>query len=122
MSSHQNLDIDIEQLALSHGQKQLISICRAILEKDRKNILLLDEITSSLDTKTEAQVMRVIHQEFGSHTVLSISHRLSTLLQCDRIVVLDSGEIVESGAPNELLQNDSGLFQKLWYKQQDSAA
>ena len=112
MSSHQNLDIDIEQLALSHGQKQLISICRAILEKDRKNILLLDEITSSLDTKTEAQVMRVIHQEFGSHT----------LLQCDRIVVLDSGEIVESGAPNELLQNDSGLFQKLWYKQQDSAA
>ena len=66
--------------------------------------------------------MRVLQEEFSSHTVLSISHRLGTLLYCDNIVVLEFGEIVESGSPDALLKKDRGFFKNLRDQQLGNAA
>ncbi|GMX63347.1 ABC transporter ATP-binding protein [Paenibacillus elgii] len=103
---------------LSGGQKQRIAIARAFL-KDTP-LLLLDEPTSALDSHSEALVQSALKSMMGGRTVLVIAHRLSTVRQADRIIVLDQGRIAESGTHDELLRHN-GVYSKL-YVQQFAAA
>lgn len=99
---------------LSGGQRQRIAIARALLTNPR--ILIFDEATSALDYESEKQVMKNIEGIGGDRTMLLIAHRLSTVAHCDKIFVVDHGEIAESGTPAELLEKD-GLYAKLWKQQ-----
>lgn len=99
---------------LSGGQRQRISIARAILKNPP--ILILDEATSSLDTESESLVKDAMEKLMSNRTSLIIAHRLSTIQNADKIVVMEEGEIVESGAHNELLDKQ-GVYSKL-YKMQ----
>jgi len=99
---------------LSGGQRQRICIARALL-KDAP-ILILDEATSALDTESEQMVQSALNNLMQNRTTFVIAHRLSTVLNADRILVLDKGEIVEQGSHEELLRSD-GLYQKLYSMQ-----
>ncbi|WP_425362557.1 ABC transporter ATP-binding protein [Candidatus Tisiphia endosymbiont of Hybos culiciformis] len=99
---------------LSGGQRQRIVIARAILKN--APILILDEATSSLDSETESLIQDSLSYLMQNKTVLVIAHRLSTLLNMDRILVFDKGSIVEDGTHEELLKN-SNLYKKLWKSQ-----
>ncbi len=103
---------------LSGGQRQRVAIARAIL-KDAP-ILILDEATSSLDSKTERLIQNSLDLliKDKSKTVIAIAHRLSTLKNMDRIIVIDKGRIVEEGTHNVLLRNDNSLYKKLWQLQE----
>lgn len=96
---------------LSGGQRQRLAIARAILKDP--TILLLDEATSSLDSESEVQVQEALYRLMKNRTTFVIAHRLSTVQHADRILVLDNGEIVESGTHSELLQQD-GLYSHLY--------
>ena len=100
--------------SVSGGQDQRIAIARAIL-KDAP-ILILDEATSSLDSITESKIQEALAQVMRDKTTIVIAHRLSTLLNMDRILVFENGEIVEDGTHEELMQKN-GLFKLMWNAQ-----
>jgi ATP-binding cassette subfamily B protein len=99
---------------LSGGQKQKLSLLRALLEK--RKILILDDATSNLDSEQELKIINQIINQFKELTIIIISHRLSTLQNCERIYVLDKGRIVEEGNHEELLKKE-GLYYQLYKKQ-----
>lgn len=99
---------------LSGGQKQRIAIARAMLKN--APILILDEATSALDSESETLIQKALHKLMDSKTVIAIAHRLSTLREMDRIIVLESGKIVEDGKHNTLKDKD-GIYAKLWNHQ-----
>lgn len=98
-------------LKLSGGEKQRVAIARTMLK--RPTFLIFDEATSSLDSATEASIMHAIHEVAEGHTTLMIAHRLSTVIDADRILVLADGEICESGSHDELLAY-GGHYDRLW--------
>lgn len=100
---------------LSGGQKQRISIARAILKNSP--ILILDEATSALDSESEHAIQSAFESIMGDKTVIAIAHRLSTLRQMDRIIVMDAGKIVEDGTHNSLIRKKNGHYAKLWKMQ-----
>jgi ATP-binding cassette subfamily B protein len=91
---------------LSHGQRQLLSIARTILADPR--ILVLDEATSSVDTRTEKHIQVAMRRLMAGRTCLVIAHRLSTVRDADAIVVLQQGRIVRRGTPQELFEHEDG--------------
>jgi len=93
---------------LSQGQKQLLCLARAILS--RPKLLLLDEATSAVDKKTDTLIQRSIREEFANTTLLVIAHRLSTVMDFDRILVMKDGVAAEFGEPRELLGIEGGVF------------
>ncbi|KAF4845765.1 ABC transporter atnG [Colletotrichum siamense] len=108
------LDAEFAEEALSHGQRQLFFLARAVLRREVGKIVLLDEATSSVDSHTERMVKDLIREEFKEHTVIAIAHRLETVADFDRVVVLDKGHIVEVGEPQSLLLEKGGKFKELW--------
>lgn len=103
---------------LSGGQRQRIAIARAFL-KDAP-ILILDEATSSLDSITEHAIQKSLSEVMQGRTTIVIAHRLSTLKDMDKIVVFESGKIVEQGVAQSLLNDDNSTFKKLWDMQSES--
>ncbi|MES2999156.1 MAG: ABC transporter transmembrane domain-containing protein [Pseudomonadota bacterium] len=101
---------------LSVGQKQLLAIARALAGEPR--ILFLDEATSHIDSETEQIVQRALTELRGRVTIVAIAHRLSTIRDADRIVVLNHGRIAELATHAELMEIDSGLYQRLYLLQQ----
>lgn len=99
---------------LSGGQKQRVAIARAMLKN--APILVLDEATSALDSESEVAIQRALHKLMEGKTVLAIAHRLSTLREMDRIIVLERGKIVEDGT-HASLSHAGGTYQRLWEHQ-----
>ncbi len=97
--------------SLSGGQRQRIVLARILAR--RPQVLILDEATSALDNESELQIQKVIEELRGKITVLVIAHRLTTVTNCDRLLVLENGKIIEQGAPRELLNNKDSYFYKV---------
>jgi putative ABC transport system ATP-binding protein len=95
---------------LSGGQKQKTAIARVLLKNP--SLLLLDEATAALDELSQARIVEMVRRDFAGKTVVSISHRLSTIRHCDRIVVLDHGQLAQQGTYEELVAQE-GIFQEL---------
>ncbi|XP_045910385.1 ATP-binding cassette sub-family C member 4-like isoform X2 [Micropterus dolomieu] len=95
----------------SVGQRQLVCLARAILRKNR--ILIIDEATANVDPRTDSLIQQTIRHKFQECTVLTIAHRLNTIIDCDRILVLAAGRIQEYDQPYVLLQNQDGLFYQM---------
>ena len=95
----------------SVGQRQLLCLARALIKKSR--ILVMDEATAAVDFETDSLIQTTIRKEFQNVTVLTIAHRINTILDYDKIAVMDQGMLAEFDKPNVLLQNPNGLFTKL---------
>ncbi|XP_032385885.1 multidrug resistance-associated protein 4 isoform X2 [Etheostoma spectabile] len=95
----------------SVGQRQLVCLARAILRKN--HILIIDEATANVDPRTDSLIQKTIRDKFQECTVLTIAHRLNTIIDSDRILVLDAGRIQEYDEPYVLLQNQEGLFYQM---------
>ncbi|MEM1234788.1 MAG: ATP-binding cassette domain-containing protein, partial [Pseudomonadota bacterium] len=106
-------------LKLSGGEKQRVGIARTLL-KDPP-ILLLDEATSALDSETEHGIMEALVNMGAGRSVVTIAHRLSTVVEADRIVVLEDGRVAEMGG-HEALLAEGGRYAALWHLQQNDAA
>ncbi|MCB1790796.1 MAG: ABC transporter ATP-binding protein/permease [Gammaproteobacteria bacterium] len=98
-------------LKLSGGEKQRVAIARAILKNPR--ILIFDEATSSLDSRTEQAIQETLAEVAAQHTTLVIAHRLSTVVDADRILVMAAGRVIEQGTHGELLATD-GVYREMW--------
>ncbi|MBF0255825.1 MAG: ABC transporter ATP-binding protein/permease [Gammaproteobacteria bacterium] len=103
-------------LKLSGGEKQRVAIARAMLKRPR--ILIFDEATSSLDSKTEQAIQHTLREVAQNHTTLVIAHRLSTVVDADRILVMEQGRIIEQGSHRELLAQ-KGQYSRMWALQQE---
>jgi ATP-binding cassette subfamily C (CFTR/MRP) protein 4 len=106
-----NLDLEITDSDFTFGQKQLICLGRILLNP--KKVVIFDEISEHVDPKTENLICELIDNYLTSCTVVKIAHRMKFILSCDKIFVLDDGEVVEHDHPQTLLRNVDGLFSKL---------
>ncbi|OBT74156.1 hypothetical protein VF21_06257 [Pseudogymnoascus sp. 05NY08] len=110
--SRDGLDGDVEEEKLSHGQRQLFCLARAIIKPGK--ILIIDEATSSMDSETDELIQRVLRKEFEGRTIIAIAHKLHTVLDFDRVMLLEKGRIVETGNPQELLETETSAFRALY--------
>lgn len=96
----------------SAGQRQLLCLARAILRNNK--ILILDEATANVDSETDKLIQDTIRHEFADCTVITVAHRLHTIMDSDKVVVVDAGEIMEFGHPFELIQKPgNGFFKQM---------
>jgi ATP-binding cassette subfamily C (CFTR/MRP) protein 1 len=132
VADHGGLAAGLTSATLSVGQKQLFSLARAVLRariraRERviefgekgpgstpSGILLLDEVSSSVDRDTDRAMQSIIHAEFVGYTIVMVSHRLEMVMAFDTVVVMEKGEVVETGRPKELSEKDGGWFRELW--------
>merc|ERR1719330_1992902 len=96
---------------LSQGQRQLLCLGRALLKQCQ--ILLLDEATSSVDYETDKEIQRTLRQAFSDCTVLTIAHRVNTILDSDKILVMVDGKVGEYGPPQQLLADKRSVFSEI---------
>ena len=133
VSSRGGLDLPMNPDILSQGQKQLFSLARAVLRarvKSRRcqtrgsalsrkkrdgprGILLLDEVSASVDAETDSAMQRIIRTEFQAYTIIAVAHRLETVLDFDRVLVMDGGSVIEEGRPRMLLEEEGSRFGEL---------
>ncbi len=106
-----SIQCGIKGSKLSGGQKQRIAIARAIIRQPQ--LLILDEATSALDEASQRKVQVALENIMQDRTSIVIAHRLTTIEKCDRIIVLESGRVVEDGAFKELKQKEGGFFAQL---------
>jgi ABC transporter fused permease/ATP-binding protein len=104
---------------LSGGQKQRVAIARALLKNPR--ILVLDEATSALDAESEHLVQKALEDQIGKRATLIIAHRLSTVKRADKIIVMQEGQVVQTGTHSELFKQETGLYHKLVERQFESS-
>ncbi|NXO61500.1 MRP7 protein, partial [Phainopepla nitens] len=102
--------------SLSVGQRQLVCLARALLTQAK--VLCIDEATASVDQKTDQLLQQTIRQRFADKTVLTIAHRLNTILDSDRVLVMQAGRVAELDSPARLSQKDGSLFQRLLHSRQ----
>jgi ABC-type multidrug transport system fused ATPase/permease subunit len=112
------IDTDLDANFFSHGQRQLFSLARALL-RDSK-IIVLDEVTSNVDVVSDALMQRVIREKFGGCTILAVAHRLDTIMDFDRVALMQDGELVELDSPQALLARDSA-FKELYESRSSSS-
>ena len=121
-----NLPLQLNQLVkesgsnFSTGERQLLCLARALLRKNK--IIVMDEATANVDHKTDQLIQETIRTKFKRCTVITVAHRLNTIMDYDRILVLDHGRVVEYDKPEILLQNEEGHFTKLCRKYADDNA
>jgi len=113
-----NMVLDEEASNVSQGQKQLLTIARAILADPR--MLILDEATSSVDTRTEVLIQKAMDNLMQNRTSFIIAHRLSTIRNADLILVMNNGDIVEQGTHEELLSR-GGFYASMYNSQFETA-
>ena len=110
VNSRGGLDAQMKSQPLSHGEQQLFCLTRALMRKSK--ILILDEATSNVDCATDQLMQKIIRTGFKEHTIITVAHRLDTIIDSDMVAVLDSGRLVEFGPPQELLGKES-LFKSM---------
>jgi ATP-binding cassette subfamily C (CFTR/MRP) protein 1 len=110
------VETNMADIGLSQGELQLFAVARALLRPSK--ILVVDEMTSSMDSLSEKRILDLVRNEFEGSTVLAVAHRLATIVDFDMVVVLDAGRLVESGHPRELLQKSDGQFKRMWDHQE----
>lgn len=117
MSLPNNYDYNVKErgVMLSSGQRQLIAFLRAYVSNP--SILILDEATSSIDTYSEELIQQATEKITKDRTSIVIAHRLATIINADRIIVMDKGQIVEQGKHQELLQITNGMYKGLYEAQ-----
>ena len=110
LEARTSLDAQVEEGGrnFSLGERQLLCLARACLR--RSKLLLLDEATSAVDEALDAAVQRAIRRTFRDATVVCIAHRINTISDYDRVLVLDDGEVVEDGVPAVLAKDPSSVF------------
>ena len=101
---------------LSGGERQRISIARALLKDP--SIILCDEVTSAVDAFTEKEITDVLRLATNQRSTVTVAHRLSSICHCDKIIVLEKGQIVQQGNHMELLQDQKGVYARMWEAQQ----
>lgn len=111
LESRGGLDADMNVNPLSHGQQQIFCLARAILRTEKGKILVLDEATSSVDASTDLLIQKLIREEFSSFTVLTVAHRLDTIMDSDRVMVMEGGRVVEMGSPEELIKSEGAFWE-----------
>ena len=111
-SNKYNTVIGERGMMISGGQRQRIIIARVLALKPQ--ILILDEATSALDNESELKIQKIIENLKGKMTVLVIAHRLSTVMNCDRIITIENGEITGLGDPERLLKDKNSYFYKTY--------
>ena len=112
-SQFSSLDAEVEEngVNFSVGQRQLICIGRALLSGCK--IIILDEATAAVDVETDAAIQQSFREDFKDATVLTVAHRLNTILDADRVLVMDNGRVAEFDAPSTLLRDKQSFFSKL---------
>lgn len=93
---------------LSVGQKQLVCLARALLR--RTKVLILDEATAAIDFSTDEVIQKTIRTAFADNTIITIAHRLNTIIDYDKVIVLENGELREFDSPKNLLENKKSIF------------
>lgn len=107
------LDVELKPAQmLTKGQMQLFAMARAMLQQGQ--IVLIDEATSGLDAASEVLVQELLREAFAGRTILAVAHHLSTIMDFDKVVVLDDGKIAEVGKPSELKDIDGSRFRALF--------
>ncbi|KAJ3111183.1 Multidrug resistance-associated protein 1 [Physocladia obscura] len=104
-----NIDTGGENLSV--GERQLLCLSRAMLKKPK--ILIMDEVTANVDYATDSMIQKVLREDFKGSTILTIAHRINTIIDYDKVLVLDNGNIVEYDSPSVLLENEASLFYSL---------
>ncbi|KAK5828808.1 hypothetical protein F5H01DRAFT_374251 [Linnemannia elongata] len=112
-NSFGNLDSEVMENGsnFSQGQRQLIGLARALLKQSK--IIILDEATASVDHETDARIQATIREEFRESTLLTIAHRLRTIIDFDKVLVMDHGQVVQFDTPWKLIQEEGGIFRNM---------